>query len=339
MPCPSLRPAERRPPEEGSVACLLILHVCDETKSPIEQKHLGTLCEYELILFGTENCWRKRKALPPAMAPQDLQAQRREDLRYAEALKVNPRTRDMSERLHVLFREMHSHTHRYEVDLYRSLQESGGRLTSDGGGMMLKTKFCTGLLRAFQRISNAFEQPLLDEMLLAYGRGPPDTNGFKSAAGPAVGGGGFLEVRWIDFARDVAETYLTHAPNFDGGSPRLLEERQAAENQPVGRRGCTVGQVEAAKRAIRDRLMMKHATVRDALKDVDESGDGVLTRKEVKLFLNEQYLLKFVDFYTRETRGELDENVVETLLDLVDENNDGVIKYDEFSKMIMKGVN
>ena len=77
MPCPSLRPAERRPPEEGSVACLLILHVCDETKSPIEQKHLGTLCEYELILFGTENCWRKRKALPPAMAPQDLQAQRR----------------------------------------------------------------------------------------------------------------------------------------------------------------------------------------------------------------------------------------------------------------------
>ena len=37
---------------------------------------------------------------------------------------------------------------------------------------------------------------------------------------------------------------------------------------------------------------MKHTTVRDALKDVDESGDGILTRKELKLFLNEQYLLK-----------------------------------------------
>ena len=33
------------------------------------------------FLFGTENCCRKRKALPPAMAPQDLLA----DLRYAEA--------------------------------------------------------------------------------------------------------------------------------------------------------------------------------------------------------------------------------------------------------------
>ena len=80
--------------------------------------------------------------------PPDAQAQRLEDLRYAEALTVNPRTKNMSAPLHILFREMHSHTHRYEVDLYRSLQECGGRLSSDGGGMMLKTKFCTGNARS-----------------------------------------------------------------------------------------------------------------------------------------------------------------------------------------------
>ena len=69
----------------------------------------------------------------------------------------------------------------------------------------------------------------------------------------------------------------------------------------------SVGKYEEARLHYCEKLVAKHATVRDALKDVDESGDGVLTRKEIKLFLNEQYLLKFVDFYTREVRGELDE--------------------------------
>ena len=97
--------------------------------------------------------------------------------------------------------------------------------------------------------------------------------------------------------------------------------------------------MEHAKATIRDRLLMKHATVRDALKDVDESGDGVLTRDEVSLFLKEQYLLKFRDFYTNQVRGELDEVVVDTLLDLVDLNGDGKIKYDEFSAVVMAGAN
>ena len=83
----------------------------------------------------------------------------------------------------------------------------------------------------------------------------------------------------------------------------------------------------------------KHATVRDALKDVDESGDGTLTRDEVKLFLKEQYLLKFRDFYTNQIRGELEEVVVDTLLDFVDQNGDGSIKYDEFSAVVMAGAN
>ena len=97
--------------------------------------------------------------------------------------------------------------------------------------------------------------------------------------------------------------------------------------------------MEHAKATIRDRLLMKHATVRDALKDVDESGDGMLTRDEVSLFLKEQYLLKFRDFYTNQVRGELDEKVVDTLLDLADVNGDGVINYNEFSRVVMEGVN
>ena len=77
----------------------------------------------------------------------------------------------------------------------------------------------------------------------------------------------------------------------------------------------------------------------DALKDVDESGDGLLTRDEVKLFLKEQYLLKFRDFYTNQIRGELEEVVVDTLLDMVDANGDGQINYEEFSATVMAGAN
>ena len=109
-------------------------------------------------------------------------------------------------------------------------------------------------------------------------------------------------------------------------------EQKRAEARPVGVRGATVGQVNAAKKLICDRLIQKNATIRKALKDIDESGDGVLSRDEVKKFLKDQNLLKYFDFLTGTTRGDLDPKVVETLLDMVDENEDGVIKYDEFSR-------
>lgn len=71
-----------------------------------------------------------------------------------------------------------------------------------------------------------------------------------------------------------------------------LREQEAKKKKedmkPVGVRGARVGEVNAAKVVIRDRLMMKNATVRKALKDLDEDGSGVLGRDEIKKFLKEQ---------------------------------------------------
>ena len=61
--------------------------------------------------------------------------------------------------------------------------------------------------------------------------------------------------------------------------------------------------------------------------------------QKVKKMLKDFNLLKYFDFYTGQQRGELDPKVVETLLDMVDANEDGVIKYDEFSDIVMAGAN
>ncbi len=79
---------------------------------------------------------------------------------------------------------------------------------------------------------------------------------------------------------------------------------------------------------------MRNATVRAALKLVDEDGSGYLSREEVKAMLNTYYLLKYTDFYTGELRGELDEYVVDTLMDFIDRSGDGQIDYNEFTKVL-----
>ena len=79
--------------------------------------------------------------------------------------------------------------------------------------------------------------------------------------------------------------------------------------------------------------------MRKALKDLDDSGDGVLSRDEIKKFLRDGNMMKYFDFLTGATRGDLDPKVVDTLLDMVDENGDGIIKYDEFSNVVMEGAN
>jgi len=124
------------------------------------------------------------------------------------------------------------------------------------------------------------------------------------------------------------------------GGLRVKQAEKARQlRQPVGVRGATVGEVEAAKKLICERLLIKNSSVRGALKDIDESGDGVLSRDEIKKMLQDFYLLKYFDFYTGQTRGDLEVKVVETLLDMVDGNGDGVIRYDEFSQIVMAGAN
>ena len=79
---------------------------------------------------------------------------------------------------------------------------------------------------------------------------------------------------------------------------------------------------------------MRNTTVRAALKLVDEDGSGTLSREEVKKMLHTYYLIKYTDFYTGETRGEIEEKVVDTLMDFVDKSGDGKIDYEHFTKML-----
>ena len=84
----------------------------------------------------------------------------------------------------------------------------------------------------------------------------------------------------------------------------------------------------------------KYDTVREALKDLDSlSPDGTLSREDVKLYLKENYILKFVDFYTGMVRGAVSEEAVDTIMDLCDKNGDGAINYEEFSSVVMAGAN
>jgi hypothetical protein len=131
-----------------------------------------------------------------------------------------------------------------------------------------------------------------------------------------------------------------------GDAKARMEARQAqaeaAEKIPFGKRGSTLGKVERAKKVIFNSLCGpggKYDTVREALKDLDATSDGTLERDEIKLYLRENYILQYVDFYTGITRGVIDEATVDTLMDIVDANNDGRVNYEEFAKVVMAGAN
>lgn len=121
--------------------------------------------------------------------------------------------------------------------------------------------------------------------------------------------------------------------------PRRGSQARAGRCVEIAAARHRAAQVEAAKVLIRDRLLQKYSTVRAALKAVDDDGSGTLTREEVKKMLKEFYLMKYFDFYTGQTRGDLDPKVVDTLLDIVDVNEDGTINYTEFSQVVMAGAN
>lgn len=113
----------------------------------------------------------------------------------------------------------------------------------------------------------------------------------------------------------------------------VSKEKQEAAKK-VGKYGCTVGQLKSTAKIIREALMMKHNSVFRALRDFDESGDGVLSREEILTVLKQFNLMKYTDFYTGETRGELGMNEVNTLLDFVDKDGSGTIDYGEFTKVL-----
>jgi len=147
-------------------------------------------------------------------------------------------------------------------------------------------------------------------------------------------------------AAEAAAIGAHDADDNAGDAKARLKARQAKRAaeaaKPMGTRGCTAGQIGHAKKVIAQTLTGaggKYDTVREALRDIDNSGDGILSRDEVKLLLNEHYLMKYIDFYTGQTRGQLDEVVIDTLLDLVDKNGDGEIRTDEFASEVLGGAN
>ena len=146
-------------------------------------------------------------------------------------------------------------------------------------------------------------------------------------------------------AAKAAEAQLDADANFGQAKSGMMARRAEKEKlmkEPVGKRGCTIGQVEAAKKVIMNTLVGpggRHDTIREALKDLDESADGTLQREEIVTFLRENYIYQYTDFYTGQLRGAIAPAVCETLLDLVDKNGDGVIKYDEFAGIVMAGAN
>ena len=116
---------------------------------------------------------------------------------------------------------------------------------------------------------------------------------------------------------------------------KVVSKEKTEAAKKVGKHGCTVGELKQAAKIIRERLLMKNATVMKALRDVDESGDGVLSRDEIITMLNQYYLIQYTDFYTGELRGDLTMAIVNTLLDFVDKSGDGIIDYTEFTKVLV----
>ena len=81
----------------------------------------------------------------------DLDLIRKNMKEYNDYVQADADTAKMSAELQSLMRSMHSYATRYNVDLYRSLKENGGKQSSDGQGAMSKVKFQSVLLSAFGR--------------------------------------------------------------------------------------------------------------------------------------------------------------------------------------------
>jgi len=104
-------------------------------------------------------------------------------------------------------------------------------------------------------------------------------------------------------------------------------------------RGVPLSKVKHAARIMRERLIVNAKSISQAFKKVDADGSGTLSRDEILEMLNNYYILKYEDVYTKEIRGDLTVDEVHALLDLVDSDNDGAIKYLEFSRVLADGNN
>jgi hypothetical protein len=105
----------------------------------------------------------------------DLDVIRKEMHDFKEYVEADEQGSQMSEELKSLMRHMHGYATRYNVDLYRSFKEGGGKQSWHGGGNMSKVKFQSILLTAFGRMSSMFKPHLLEEITTLYGTGPTES--------------------------------------------------------------------------------------------------------------------------------------------------------------------
>jgi len=162
---------------------------------------------------------------------KDLEATRAAMKEYNDQVQADSEMKQMSPELQSLMRHMHSYATRYNVDLYRSLKENGGRQSQDGQGAMSKTKFTSVLLSAFNRMGPMFKPTLLTEICTLYGTGPMETLSVADKKNKADAYAGRLdhpstvkkaadeihmEVKWVGFCNDVGEGYMTFPPRGHG---------------------------------------------------------------------------------------------------------------------------
>jgi len=176
----------------------------------------------------------------------DLADIRKNMKEYNDYVQADSDTAKMSPDLQSLMRHMHSYATRYNVDLYRSLKENGGRQSKDGQGAMHKTKFTSVLLSAFGRMSPMFKPHLLTEICVLYGTGPKEYSTVAMLKNKADAYAGrhdhpttsfpmdemYMEVKWVAFANDVGEGYMTFPPR--GNGVELAAKKLWAEDLPEG---------------------------------------------------------------------------------------------------------
>ena len=178
---------------------------------------------------------------------QDLMDIRKGMKEYNDTVQSDSDMKQMTPELQSLMRHMHSYATRYNVDLYRSLKENGGKQSHDGHGAMSKVKFQSVLLSAFSRMSPMFKPHLLSEICALYGTGPKETAEVASKKKKAdayagrldhptidmsTSGDLHMEVKWVAFSNDVGEGYMTFPPR--GNGVELAGKKLWSEEVPEG---------------------------------------------------------------------------------------------------------
>ena len=129
---------------------------------------------------------------------------------------------------------------------------------------------------------------------------------------------GYLELSNVIECEDIIQ-FAALVPNKKANS----QEKKDREMK-IGSLGCTVGQIKDAQQLIVKRLIergsgdLRQNNLRSVLAYLDTYENGMITRAEFKAKLKPLNLIKHVT-PEKKVKGELEDNVVETLLDIVDE--------------------